>query len=176
LFFVASQQVNFQIPPGTAAGSATITITGGDGIVSSGSSQIQIVAPSLFSANASGRGVAAGYALSFSSGGFQQLAINRFDSGQNAFVSVPIDLGSASDQIFLVLFGTGFRFRSSLTNVSATIGGVNAPVQFAGAQGDFVGLDQCNIQVPRSLLGRGEVDLVLTVDGKPTNTLRVNFR
>jgi uncharacterized protein (TIGR03437 family) len=176
LFFVASQQVNFQIPPGTTAGSATITITGGDGMVSSGASEIATVAPGLFSANASGKGVAAGYALRFGSSGSQQLAINRFDSGQSAFVSVPVDLGSSTDRTFLVLFGTGFRFRSALSNVTATIGGVNAPVLFAGAQGDFVGLDQCNIEIPRSLLGRGEVDLVLTVDGKPANTLRVNIK
>jgi uncharacterized protein (TIGR03437 family) len=176
LFFVASSQVNFQIPPGTTAGSATITITGGDGIVSSGVSEIATVAPSLFSANASGKGVAAGYALRFGSSGSHQLAINRFDGGQNAFVSVPIDLGSATDRTFLVLFGTGFRFRSTLSNVTATIGGVNAPVLFAGAQGDFVGLDQCNIEIPRSLFGRGEVDLVLSVDGKPANTLHANIK
>ena len=33
------------------------------------------------------------------------------------------------------------------------------------AQGDLVGLDQVNVEVPRSLAGRGDVDVVLTVDG-----------
>ena len=38
------------------------------------------------------------------------------------------------------------------------------------------GLDQVNLRVPRSLIGRGEVDVVLTVDGKIANTLRVNIK
>jgi uncharacterized protein (TIGR03437 family) len=177
LFFVSPQQVNFQIPQGVVAGAATITITAGDGTVSSGASQIEVVAPSLFAANANGRGVATGYALRFDANNNQQkLDIYRFDSGQNAFVSVPISLGAATDQTFLVVFGTGIRFRSALSNVTATIGGVNAPVQYAGAQADFVGLDQCNILIPRSLIGRGEVDLVLRVDGKISNTLRVSIQ
>jgi uncharacterized protein (TIGR03437 family) len=74
------------------------------------------------------------------------------------------------------LFGTGVRFRSALSGVSAKIGGTDVQVLFAGPQGDFIGLDQLNIQLPRSLAGRGEVDLVLTVDGKTSNTVRVNIK
>ena len=39
-----------------------------------------------------------------------------------------------------------------------------------------VGLDQVNIQIPRTLIGSGEVNLVLTVDGKAANTIKVNFK
>jgi uncharacterized protein (TIGR03437 family) len=177
LFFVAPQQVNFQIPAGTASGAATITITSGDGTVSSGTAQIANVAPSLFAANANGRDVAAGAALRVRADNSREnLAINQFDSAQNRFVSVPIDLGPSTDQVFLILYGTGFRFRSSLSAATAMFGGVNAEVLFAGPQGDFVGLDQTNIRIPRSLAGRGEVDVVLTVEGKTANTLRVNIR
>ncbi len=44
---------------------------------------------------------------------------------------------------------------------------------YAGLQGDFFGLDQVNVRIPRSLIGRGEVDIVLTVDGKVANTVKV---
>jgi len=37
-------------------------------------------------------------------------------------------------------------------------------------------MDQANLRIPRSLVGRGEVDLVLTVDGKAANTVRVNIK
>jgi uncharacterized protein (TIGR03437 family) len=37
-------------------------------------------------------------------------------------------------------------------------------------------LDQINALIPRALIGRGEVDVVLTVDGKIANTVRVNIR
>jgi hypothetical protein len=45
-----------------------------------------------------------------------------------------------------------------------------------GAQGDFAGLDQVNIQIPRSLAGRGEVDLILTVDGVAANVVRISIK
>lgn len=76
----------------------------------------------------------------------------------------------------LVLFGTSFRHRGSLVNVAASIGGVSAQVDYAGPQPDFAGLDQINLRIPRSLIGRGEVDLVLMVDGKAANTVRVNIK
>ena len=85
-------------------------------------------------------------------------------------------MGPAGEQVFLLLFGTGLRGRSGLTASSALMGGVNAQVLYVGAQGDLVGLDQVNVTVPRTLMGRGEVDLVLTVDGKAANTVRVNFK
>lgn len=177
LFFVSPGQINHQVPAGTAAGTATVTVTSGDGTVSVGTAQIVAVAPGLFSANASGLGVPAGYLLRFSADNSQSTeAISQFDAGQNKFIPVPIDLGAEGDQLFLVLFGTGIRFRSSLSGVAAQIGGMEAQVLFAGPQGDFVGLDQLNLQVPKSLAGRGEVDLVLTVDGKIANTVRVSIK
>jgi uncharacterized protein (TIGR03437 family) len=177
LFFVAANQVNFLIPSGTTAGDATINITSNDGTVSAGTVQVSTVAPSLFTANSSGRDVAAGFALRVQANGAQvNEPINRFDSAQNKFVSVPIDVGIANNQIFLVLFGTGLRFRTSLAGVTATVGGMPLSVQFAGPQGGFVGLDQINVLLPASLAGRGEVDLVLTVDGKIANTVKINLK
>lgn len=60
--------------------------------------------------------------------------------------------------------------------MTATIGGTPVMVGFAGAQGGFVGLDQLNLgPLPRSLAGRGEVDVVITVDGKVANTVKINI-
>ncbi|HMV84359.1 MAG TPA: hypothetical protein PLD20_10295 [Blastocatellia bacterium] len=177
LFFVAATQVNFLIPPGTAAGTASITITADDGTVSTGTVEVGTVAPSLFAANASGRDVPAGFALRIKANGAQlNEPILRFDAAQNRFVPMPIDVGVIGDQVFLVLFGTGIRFRSVLSGVSVNIGGTSLPVLYAGPQGDFVGLDQLNILLPSSLAGRGEVDLTLTVDGRTSNTLRINLK
>jgi len=50
------------------------------------------------------------------------------------------------------------------------------PVVFAGPQGQFTGLDQINVQLPASLAGKGEVDVVLTVDGVVANTVRANLQ
>src|SRR5262249_11393410 len=58
---------------------------------------------------------------------------------------------------------------------SCNIGGLDAPVMFAGAQADLAGVDQLNIQLPQGLKGRGDVTVVFTIDGLKTNpvTIRV---
>jgi uncharacterized protein (TIGR03437 family) len=177
LFFVSPTQANYLIPAGTAAGTATVTITNWSGVLSRGTVQINSVAPGLFTANSSGRGVPAAVAERILANGSRStVPVATFNAAQNQFVPVPIDLGTAADSVFLVGFGTGFRFRSALTAVTATIGGTPAEVSFAGAQNDFVGLDQTNIRIPFSLAGRGEVDVVLTVDGIAANTVRINIK
>ncbi len=177
LFFVSPTQVNFLIPVGTAAGAASLTLMSNDGSTAAGTAQIAGVAPSLFSANASGQGVAAAVALRIRANGEQITEpIAQWDPAQNRFVAVPIDLSVENEQVFLILFGTGLRYRTSLSSVNAKIGGTEAPVLFAGAQNDFVGLDQVNLGVSRSLAGRGEVDIILMVDGKAANTVKVNVK
>jgi uncharacterized protein (TIGR03437 family) len=174
LFFVAPAQVNYQIPPGTAAGAATVTITSGAGAVSAGTVNIASVAPGLFTANASGQGVAAAVVFRRRADGSESFEpVARFDQAQGRFVPVPISLGPESDQVFLILYGIGFRFRSSLSATAVTIGGVNSEVLFAGDAPGFVGLDQANVRLSRSLIGRGEVDVVLVVDGKTANNVRI---
>jgi len=100
-----------------------------------------------------------------------------FDQTLNRFVAIPIDLGPATDDVYLILYGTGIRLRGSLGAVTASVGGASVPVLFAGQAPGFFGLDQINLgPLPRSLAGRGEVDVVLTVEGKTTNTVKVHIR
>ncbi|GEM_PF-999898 len=178
LFFVAPSQVNYQIPPGTALGTAAVTITSGDGLSSSGQAQIERVAPGLISANGNGQGVAAAVALRVKADGAQNFEpVARFDAAQGRFVPVPIDLGPASDQVFLILFGTGFRFRNNLADMTVRIGGVGVTTLFAGAAPGFVGLDQINLgPIPRSLIGRGEMEINVTVEGGAANAVRISVR
>ncbi len=98
-------------------------------------------------------------------------AIARLEGGR--FVAVPIELGPASDQVFLVLFGTGIRAQRT---VSASLGGAHSEILFAGPVEGLAGLDQVNARVPRSLLGRGEVEVLLTVDGRAANAVRAVIR
>ncbi|HEX4950136.1 MAG TPA: NF038122 family metalloprotease [Blastocatellia bacterium] len=176
LFFVSPGQVNYLIPLDTALGTATVTVTSGDGTISVGTVQIVTVAPGLFTANSDGKGVPAAQVQRVKpngSYGFEMLA--QYDSTQRRFVPLPIDLNT-TDQLFLILYGTGVRHQRGLSNVSATIGGVAVPVLYAGKQPDFIGLDQINLPLPRSLSGRGTVDVVLTVEGKTANTVTINQR
>jgi uncharacterized protein (TIGR03437 family) len=47
------------------------------------------------------------------------------------------------------------------------------PVLSAGAQSQYAGLDQVNVELPGSLRGRGDVDVALAVDGKPANVVTI---
>lgn len=177
LFFVAPGQINYVVPAETANGEAAVTVTSGDGTLSAGTLNIATVAPGIFTANANGSGVAAAVILRIKADNSQIYeTLSRFDSSQNAFVPTPVDLGPESDQVFLLLFGTGLRYRSTLAGVSARIGDVEAAVSYAGAAGELAGLDQVNVQIPRSLIGRGLVNIVLTVDGKTANTVTLQIK
>ncbi|HSW49689.1 MAG TPA: SBBP repeat-containing protein, partial [Bryobacteraceae bacterium] len=174
LWFVSPGQINYYIPEVTALGLATITVTRGSQIIASGRLQIDRVAPGLFAANSNGQGVAAALAI-YKSGQPWQYVFN-VGCTVGSCRPVPIDLGLPSEQVYLQLYGTGIRGRSSLAAVTATIGGVAAAVEYAGPVEGMVGLDQVNLPVPRSLIGRGTVDIVLTVDGKTTNAVTVGVK
>ncbi len=174
LFFVSPMQINYQMPPGMRLGPTTVTVAGGNGNISTGTAVVVATAPGLFAANSDGQGIAAAVALRVRADGTQIYEpVTRFDSAQNKFVAIPIDLSNQSDQVFLLLFGTGLRNRSTLANVSAKLNGATVEVSYAGPQGDYEGLDQINLRLPQTLRGRGEVAVELNVDGKPANALRV---
>ncbi len=176
LFFVSAGQVNYLVPPGTQPGAALLTVTVGERVAGTGRLQVARVAPGLFTANASGRGVAATLALRVRQGGAQSVQpVFQCGALPGSCYAAPVDLGPESDQLFLLLFGTGFRGASSPSAIRATIGGEAAEVLGAAPQGEFVGLDQVNLRLSRSLIGRGEVNVVLTVDGATANTVTVNI-
>ena len=171
IFFTSPTQINFQIPPGTAPGIAAITILSSNGGVSVSTIEIVIVAPSLFSADSTGKGLAAAQVQRSASPAFESVV--KFDFSRGQFAALPIDLSKPNEQTFLVLYGTGIRLRSNINKVSAKIGNLTLPVDYAGSQNGYVGLDQVNILLPRSLMGSGLIDVGLTVDGKVTNTVQI---
>jgi uncharacterized protein (TIGR03437 family) len=178
LFAVTPNQINYQMPEGTAAGMATVTVLGGSGDLSAGPVLIAPVAPGLFAADSTGRGVAAAVALRIRADGSQRYeAVARFDAAQNKFVAIPIDLGANSgDRILLVLYGSGLRLRSALSAVTVEAGGINLPVDYAGAAPGLQGVDQVNVMLPATLSGRGDINLSLTADGRTSNLVQLNIR
>ncbi|MBK6799290.1 MAG: hypothetical protein IPG76_21525 [Acidobacteria bacterium] len=177
LFYVSPAQVNYLVPAGSVNGNGTVTIANTNGSTFSAPVVINTVVPGLFSATKDGKGWTAADVLRVRQDGSQSYeAVIQYDTVQNKYFAVPIDLGPATDQVYLLLYGTGVRFRSSLSAVTSTIGGTAAEVTFAGVQGQYIGLDQITVRIPRSLAGRGNVDVSVTVDTKPTNILSVNIK
>jgi uncharacterized protein (TIGR03437 family) len=175
LFFVSPSQINAAIPSAllngldTLSGELTTTIFVSQPNANKFSQKavsLKRTNAGIFSANSSGRGLPAGLVLRVIN---QQFVYSPIVSG------TPIVI--ANEPTYLVLFGTGLRHSSG--TVVASIGGVNVPVLYSGAQGTgpraFAGLDQINILLPQSLNGRGNVNLVVTVDGLASNVLDLRF-
>ena len=176
LFYVGPTQVNFLIPEGSASGPATVTVVAGDGVVSTGTINVASVAPAFFTFNSSGLGVVSGEAYRYRAG----LLVSREPIGMwdgTKYITHPIDLGPDTDQIFLVLYGTGFRFNTGLSAIQASLAGRAMTVGYAGAQGFFVGEDQVNLgPLPRNLSSAGISNLAVTVDGKAANVVTVEIK
>ena len=176
IFFVSPSQVNYHLPSTVATGRALVTVANGNGLLSTGSIMISRISPGIFTLDGSGRGLVAAYIMRNSAGGqvtYEQ--VWRYDPA-GSIVTQSIDLGSQTDQLFLVLYGTGFRSRSSLGGVSVRVGGLPAEVLFAGGLQHYIGLDQCNIRLDRQLIGRGGVEIELIVDGQSANKVSVTIK
>ena len=170
-FAVTPNQINCLIPADTALGPATLTVHNGNGAASTTEIEVVAVAPGLFSLAGTGEGVAAATAFRRDAKGVDTpLAV--FDTSQVPFQAVPIDLGSETDLVVLSLFGTGIL--NSQVSITATIGGEPGEV-FAFARAGFEGLDQINLGIPRSLIGRGVVEVRVTVDGIPLNVVTITI-
>lgn len=167
LLYVSPTQVNFILPSNLDAGTATILVRSPKGNYAMGTSQIATAAPAIFTADASGRGDAAALATT---------------DGVN-YVYAPFAVTVNGRPNILVLFGTGFRHAVATSStdengvaesVRVTIDGLDAPVLYAGAQGEYIGLDQINVEFPATLSpGARRVEVVLWLNGVEANRVTV---
>jgi uncharacterized protein (TIGR03437 family) len=179
LFFVSASQVNYAMPALTESGNVNVVIKSGDGTTSNGTVQVAQVAPSVFTANASGNGVPAAVLQRFRANGQQTFeSLSQYNAAVGRFVTRPIDLGPEGERVFLILFMTGVRRADDANgdgnlndNVRVLIGGDERTPLFVGRQPDFVGLDQINVEIPRNLIGRGIVNVSVTATGFNTSRL-----
>jgi uncharacterized protein (TIGR03437 family) len=173
VYFVASGQINFVLPSPLTPGAASVVVHSGSSPDIIASATVQPVAPALFSADASGHGAAAATAIMVTPAG--QSALPVISCTSSGCVTVPLKLG-VDTPIYLTLYGTGIRNAPSLAAVTCTIGGVSVPVQYAGPQPQYAGLDQVNVPLTLNLRGLGEVDVIVTVSGQASNAVRVNVQ
>lgn len=175
LFFVSPTQINYLVPQGLFPGTATVFVRRSGNDVAQGSIPVESAAPALFAANANGQGLAAAVVLRVRNGQQTFEPVARAENGSQ--VPVPIDLGPESDQVYLLLFGTGFRGFVPPSGLSVSVGGTNVPVPGYAAVDGFAGLDQCNIgPLPRSFAGRGNVNVVMTAGTKTANTVSISIK
>jgi uncharacterized protein (TIGR03437 family) len=171
LYFVSPSQINFEIPAGTATGTATVTIQNQNGTTQTAVIQIGSVSPGIFELN--GAGLVAAWVLPVISGTQQPLQPVWQVAG-GSVVALPISLGGSTEQIYLEMYGTGIR---NARNVTVTVGGLSVPMLYAGAAPGYAGEDQVNIgPLPAALAGQGSVKIVVTADGQQANAVNVTIQ
>ncbi|HKQ78350.1 MAG TPA: choice-of-anchor V domain-containing protein [Blastocatellia bacterium] len=175
LFFVSANQINYLVPAGVANGAATITVRRNGVNIAQGIGNIDTISPGLFTANVSGQGVAAAVILRRRNGVDSFEPVAQFNSTASRFDPIQIDLGTDADQVFLIAFGSGFR-AAAQTALSATIGGTPSPFVVSAPAPGFVGLDQVNMLIPRSLIGRKLVDVLFKVADRTANTVQISVK
>jgi uncharacterized protein (TIGR03437 family) len=180
LLFVSPRQINYQVPPDTPPGVASITVDrAGSPLIESGQA-INVDsegAPSLFTVN--DQGLAAATAVRVHPNGTQtQVQVYACDAPSPCH-AVPIDV--TGDPVILSLYGTGFELDevSIFTYpVCAVNGGAQIDPAYFGPQGQYPGLDQANLALPASLAGSG--DTVIACQnlgvGSPTNAVHVTIQ
>jgi uncharacterized protein (TIGR03437 family) len=162
LLYVSPSQINFEVPAGTAPGSVTLEVLNAPSELSKIEAQVNIVAPGLFTSEDN---TPVAYALRLE------------PDGKQTVLSVRNTIVLDDRPVYLVLYATGIRNRSSLANVQCTIGATSMPVEYAGPEGSGIpGLDQVNLRLTSALKGLGVANLVLTVDGVSSNTVSVEIR
>ena len=162
VLYASTNQINFQIPWATKAGTATLKVSTNGLVSNQVNITVQAAAPGLFVSGSHAIVQNSDFSLN-SSGNPAKVGstILAYLTGAGAVSNQPAD-GAAA--------GSDSKVTST---VSATIGGQAADISFAGLAPTFVGLWQFNIQVP-SGLSAANVPLTVTVGGETSNTANVS--
>lgn len=162
LFFVSPNQINYEIPAGTAPGAALIKFSNGNQIVT-GSTIVAVSAPAIFTSDGSGTGAA--------------IALDAF-----TFTPAPFNPTSSNGQPNVItVFGSGLGEDGTdiagniAARVQATIDGKPVTVSYAGEAPGFVGLNQLNIVFPAGI-SAGNHTLVMSRNGLSSNAVGIAVR
>jgi uncharacterized protein (TIGR03437 family) len=164
LLYADGSQINFQIPSEIQPGSGTVFVTSASGISQEFPVTVDAASPGIFQYGQN-RAVATnglGPLNSPESPAPAGSVIVAYLTGIGPLSATPAD-GTAPPLNPLA---------QAILPASATIGGVNAPVQFLGLTPTLVGLAQANIQVPA--LPTGDYPLVIAVGGASSGPATVS--
>jgi uncharacterized protein (TIGR03437 family) len=157
------------VPAGTALGEAALVITGDRGSSAAGAMQVDAVAPGLFMvSHANSTPNALGVRVAPDGRQTSLPVFNCPGPVVGPFSCGPAPIRVPGDPIYLSFYGTGFR-GANTGNVTASVNGVQLPVEYAGPQGT-PGVDQINVRLlPEAALGPPAF-VTLSIDGEPANT------
>lgn len=174
IFYSTPTQLGIEIPTDLTGASAAIQVTANGQTSAPQNVLIAPFSPGLFSTNQSGRGQGA-------------ILIANTNTLVAPAGSIPgRDTRPAKPGEFITIFCTGLGAvipalatgepganNTTATLPMVTIDGTPATVQFSGIAPGFVGLDQVNVQVPLGTRTAGDIPVVLTIGGQPSNAVTI---
>jgi len=166
LVYASATQINFQVPSGLSPGTANFYVTLGGGNSLSFTVNVVSAGPAIFqdtSNHAVAQDAGAGYATNSTA--------HPASSGSVVVVYLT-GLGPVDHAVPDGNATPGSPLANATGTTSASIGGVNAPVQFLGLTPGYAGLAQANIQVPN--LATGNYPLVITVGGYVSSSAAIS--
>jgi uncharacterized protein (TIGR03437 family) len=155
-------QMNFVIPDESATGPARMTIVRDDGSRTAANITITDTAPGLWT-GVSCRGAASGYAL----------ATHKPISACVAWHCKTLPVSVAAGPTRVLVRGSGFRHAASAEDIEVTLAGVRVRVVSFGPTSE-PGIDQVVLEIPATLRGVGEADLIVHIRGRVSNPVRLH--
>jgi uncharacterized protein (TIGR03437 family) len=169
LYFVSAQQINAQLPFETAAGDAIISVTNSSGASDPVTFRVAPAAVGVFEYSGSNRAIAMNQDGSFNSSANPESrgrVVVLYLTGQGPVSpAVPTSQTSPADVLSVATLPK-----------SATIGGVDATIQFLGLAPGFIGLAQANVSIPAGSATGDAVPLIVNVGGQPSNSVVISVR
>jgi len=144
IFSFSDNQVNIYVPDEVGNGTRSVVVTLGSDVIAADEVSVAKSNPGIFTVPQNGGGEAIALLVS----GF------RYSKG-------PFPAKTDNQRSVIAVFGTGWR---KDLPASVQIGGRTAVVQYAGASGQFPGLDQINVEIPEGSSGASTI-VVTTASG-----------
>jgi uncharacterized protein (TIGR03437 family) len=170
-------RIDLVLPPGLQPGEAFVAVTTSKGRLLRDRLQIEPVTPALFTANGDGTGAPLAALIRVAEDG---AATSEPDydcsAGPGACTPIPIDLGLETDTVSLQLAATGVRSQTDPAAFAARVGDENAEITAIQPSSTAAGIDLVTVRLPRTLAGRGDLDLTLAVAGKTSNPVKINVK
>ncbi len=163
-------QTNFTIPDGSAPGPARMTVVRDDGSQTRANITIADTAPGFVTGH-SCRGPAIGTATFSLSGRTVTSDISSCKGFDCRTIAIPVATGATTR---VQIRGSGFRHANSASSIEMRIAGVRVPVVSFGPV-NSLGEDQVTIEIPSSLYGIGETDLICHLNGRISNATRIRI-
>jgi uncharacterized protein (TIGR03437 family) len=164
-------QVNFVVPQDSAVGPARMILAREDGSRTEANIIIADTAPGLWT-GVSCRGPAQGTATQVFADGRKPISPLSMCKGSLCqTVPIPTATGSTTR---IVMRGSGFRNAGSAAKIEVTVGGFRVPVVEYGPAPE-PGVDTITIEIPSSLKGLGETELLCHIGGRVSNAVQVRI-